>query len=342
VIERPAFTSSPHHLITSSPPRRALVTGIGGFAAGHLSRLLLERGAEVTGTYRPGHPPARLAPSVRLLPAALEDGAALTAAAQAARPDQVFHLAGISSEAEARQQPERALAVNLLGTLHLFAALLTLDHRPRVLIAGSSAEYGLVRPEENPVGEAQPLRPASPYGVSKAAQGLLAFQYHAEHGLPVIRVRAFNHIGPGQQDGLAASSFARQIAEVEAGLRPAQIEVGNLSARRDLSDVRDVVRAYLALAESGLLGEVYNVGSGQAIAISAVLEHLLTLSPTPIQVTVSPDRLRSVDVPLLVADTTRLRDATGWEPQIPLEQSLAELLESWRERVGASGAGRGP
>src|SRR5438128_1622802 len=136
--------SSGHH------PRRALVTGIGGFAAGHLARLLLERGAEVTGTYRPGHLPERPLPSVQLLPAALEDRAGLAAAVQTARPDQVFHLAGISSEIDARQQPERALAVNLLGTLYLFDALLTLEHRPRVLVAGSSAEYGMVRPEENP------------------------------------------------------------------------------------------------------------------------------------------------------------------------------------------------
>lgn len=316
---------------------RALITGIGGFAAGHLARCLLERGVLVYGTHRPGPPPAGLPSSLRLLSAALEDPAALNAAARAAAPDWLFHLAGMSSEPEARQQPERALTTNLLGTLHLLQALLTLERPPRVLIAGSSAEYGRVRPEENPIAETQPLRPVSPYGVSKAAQGLLALQHHAEHGLEVIHARAFSHTGPGQRDGFAASSFARQIAAAEAGLRPPEIEVGNLSARRDLSDVRDVARAYVALIERGLPGEVYNVGSGNAVAISELLECLILLSPAPLRPVSSPARLRPVDMPLLVADTQKLRETTGWAPQIPLEQTLADLLASWRERVAAGG-----
>lgn len=233
---------------------RALITGIDGFVARHLVACLLERGITVHGTHRRAHTPAGLPPSVRLHCADLEDAAALCHAVREAEPEWLFHLAGISAEAEARQHPERALSINLTGTLHLFEALLPLSRQPRVLTAGSSAEYGAVSPDENPVSEEQPLRPVSPYGVSKAAQGLLALQQHREHNIPAIHVRAFNHTGPGQRDEFAAASFARQIAEAEAGLRPPVIEVGNLSVRRDLFDVRDACQAYLALMESGTPG----------------------------------------------------------------------------------------
>jgi GDP-4-dehydro-6-deoxy-D-mannose reductase len=315
---------------------RALVTGIGGFVAGHLARLLLDRGVSVAGTHRPHRPPAGLPAAVRLLSADLEEPDTMAAALRAARPEWLFHLAGVSSEGEARQDPERALTVNLLGTLHLFDACRRLDPPPRVLVAGSAAEYGLVREEENPVREEQPLRPATPYGMSKAAQGLLAFQYATAGDLAVIHARAFNHTGPGQTDAYAASSFARQIAEAEAGLRPPEIEVGNLSARRDLSDVRDVARAYVALMETGTPGQPYNVGSGQPVSMQEVLDTLLALARTPIRAVPSPARLRPLDVPLLQADTTRLRAATGWQPQIPLPQTLADLLQSWRARLAST------
>jgi GDP-4-dehydro-6-deoxy-D-mannose reductase len=316
-------------------PARTLITGIGGFAAGHLARLLLEHGHAVTGTYLPGHRPEGLPGDVHLLPAALEDQAGLAAILRAAEPEWLFHLAGITAEPEARKHPERALTVNLLGTLHLLEACLTRKPRPRVLITGSAAEYGRVRPEENPVREEQPLRPSSPYGVSKASQGLLALQYHAAHGLEVVHARAFNHTGPGQRDGFAAATFARQIAEAEAGRRKPEVEVGDLAPRRDLSDVRDVVRAYLLLMERAAPGETYNIGSGHAVPIQEVLDHLLALSPTPLTVVPTPSRRRPVDVPLLAADTTKLLAATGWQPEILLPQTLSDLLESWRARVGA-------
>jgi GDP-4-dehydro-6-deoxy-D-mannose reductase len=312
---------------------QALITGIAGFVAGHLMRLLHECGVEVSGTYRPGLEPAGFATGLHVWPADLADRAALSEALRATSPDWVFHLAGLSSEPEARQHPEQAYAANFLGTLHLLEAAHALEHRPRVILAGSSAEYGLVHPEENPVREEQPLRPVSPYGVSKAAMGLLAFQYGTEHGLEILHVRAFNHTGPGQREGFAASSFACQIAEAEAGLRPPEIEVGNLSARRDLSDVRDVARAYVALAERGAPGQVYNVGSGRAVAIQEVLDQLISLSRIPIRAVPSPARFRPVDVPLLQADITRVCSATGWQPQISLPQTLADLLEGWREHV---------
>lgn len=315
---------------------RALVTGVGGFVAGHLVRLLLDRGVEVSGTYRPGRRPTGLLPAVCLLPADLEDAAALAAAVRKAAPDWLFHLAGVSSEPEARAEPERALTVNVIGTLLLFEALLSLSSRPRVLLAGSCAEYGRVHPDENPISEEQPLRPVSPYGASKAAQGLLALQHHAEYGLEVIHSRAFNHTGPGQRDGFSASSFAHQIAQAESGLRPPEIEVGNLTSRRDLTDVRDVARAYAALVERGTPGEVYNVGSGRAVAMGEVLDGLIALSALPVRALPFPHRFRPVDLPLLVADPTKLRRATGWEPEIPLEQTLADLLESWRARVRAA------
>jgi GDP-4-dehydro-6-deoxy-D-mannose reductase len=314
---------------------RALITGIGGFVAGHLAHCLLDRGVDVFGTRRPGHRPPTLPAAVVLQAADLQDCASIKRALGEAEPDWVFHLAGVSAEAEARQQPERAFRVNLIGTLHLYEALQALDRRPRVMTAGSSAEYGAVLPEENPLQEGQPLRPVSPYGVSKAAQGLLTLQQYREHGFPAIHVRAFNHTGPGQREEFATASFARQIAEAEAGLGTSDIAVGNTSARRDLSDVRDVCRAYVALMETGRPGEVYNVGAGQPVLMSEVLEQLIALSSTRIRVVPAASRLRPIDVPLLFADTSKLRRDTGWQPQIPLSVTLADLLASWRETVSA-------
>jgi GDP-4-dehydro-6-deoxy-D-mannose reductase len=251
------------------------------------------------------------------------------------RPARVFHLAALSSVADSWQDPGRTLSNNAGAQANLLAALIALDPMPRVLVVGSADEYGEPR-TSRPLDEDTPLRPITPYGVSKVAQDLLALQYHLSHGLPVVRVRPFNHIGPGQSSNFAVPSFALQIAAIEAGRRPARLRVGNLKPRRDFTDVRDVVRAYrLALAE-GVPGEVYNIGAGRAVALSEVVERLLGMSRVAIRVEVDQRRVRAVEARASVCDAGRLRRRTGWRPLIPLDQSLADTLDYWRARMGAN------
>jgi GDP-4-dehydro-6-deoxy-D-mannose reductase len=197
----------------------------------------------------------------------------------------------------------------------------------------SNEVYGLVGPDDLPIAEATPFRPNNPYGVSKVTQDVMALQYWLSHQLPTIRARSFNHIGPGQADDFVASAFARQIAEIEAGQRPPVVTVGNLEAQRDFTDVRDVVRAYWLLVTRGEAGQAYNVGSGQARSARWLLETLLSLTPVSVEIQLDPNRLRPSDVPLSVCSNRRLVEATGWQPQINIQQSLQDLLDGWRKEV---------
>jgi len=203
----------------------------------------------------------------------------------------------------------------------------------RVLVVGSSEEYGLVGPEDLPVDEDTPLRPRSAYAVSKVTQDLLGLQYYLAHKLHVVRVRPFNHIGPRQRTGFVAPDLASQIAAAELGQQPSYLELGNLTARRDFCDVRDVVRAYVLLVTSGEPGEVYNVGSGESHSVQELLDTLLAMSRVPITVRQNPDRMRPSDIPDIVCDATRIRQQTGWRTTIPLAQSLRDILEYWREET---------
>jgi GDP-4-dehydro-6-deoxy-D-mannose reductase len=203
----------------------------------------------------------------------------------------------------------------------------------RILVVGSSEEYGLVRPDELPIKETNPLRPTSPYAVSKVAQDMLGLQYHLSHKLFTVRVRPFNHIGPRQSLGFVAPDFASQIAEAEVGLREPIIRVGNLEPRRDFSDVRDVVRGYHQLITQGQPGEVYNLGSEQTRSVREMLETLMTMSQVPITVEQDSERLRPTEVPVMVSDCTKIREQTGWRPRISFEQSLQDVLDYWRERT---------
>ena len=222
--------------------------------------------------------------------------------------------------------------------LYLLEAVRSGAAAPRILAIGSADEYGLVSPHEAPLREDAPLRPASPYAVSKVAQGYLALQYALSPGLHVVRTRTFHHTGPRRGEQFAESSFARQLAEIEAGQRPPRLEVGNLEVVRDFTDVRDVVRAYWMLLDRGVPGEVYNVCSGRGVRLAELLERLIALSERRVEVHVDVSRLRPVDAPILIGDPGRLRAATGWEPGIPLERTLADLLDYWRERVGLNAA----
>lgn len=313
---------------------RWLVTGAAGFVGGHLVVRLRAAGVvEVFGLVRPGAPPST--PAFAPVEADVLDAPAMARTLAALRPDRIVHLAAQSSARESWQDPERTLLTNLFGLLHLLEAVRQAGLAPRVLVVGSAEEYGAVPGASAPIAEETPLRPASPYAVSKVAQGYLALQYALAHGVHVVRTRTFNHTGPGRGAGFAESSFARQIAEIEAGRRDPVIAVGNLDAVRDFSDVRDVVRAYVQLLEAGQAGEVYNVASGRGRRIGDVLERLIGLSRAKVEVRREAALLRPVDTPYLVGDATRLRRATGWEPEIPFDETLGDLLCDWRERIAA-------
>jgi GDP-4-dehydro-6-deoxy-D-mannose reductase len=232
------------------------------------------------------------------------------------------------------------MRTNVLGIVHLLDAVRRQGLRPAVLVVGSAEEYGPVGPQEMPTREDAPLRPASPYAVSKVAQGALALLYGPAGGLRVVLTRTFHHTGPGRGEAFAESSFARQIAEIEAGLRPGVLKVGNLDAVRDFTDVRDVVRAYWLLLERGEAGVAYNVCSGTGRPVRQLLDLLLAASSARVEVRVDPERLRPSDVPAQVGDPSRLHAATGWEPRIPLERTLRDLLDDWRSRTATVAAPR--
>jgi GDP-4-dehydro-6-deoxy-D-mannose reductase len=261
----------------------------------------------------------------------LRDAEEVCRVVRSTRPDVIFHLAGRTSDAASFAAPEETMAVNVLGTLHVLEAARTLEEGCRVLVAGSSAVYGRVEEAELPIREECRHRPLSPYGSSKAAQDLLARQYFESYGLDVVRAIPFNTTGPGQGTEAALPAFAQQIVEVERGRRPPIMEVGDLSARRDLLDVRDAVRALLLLAEYGASGEAYNICSGRTWAIGELLARLLEQGFGPeIAVRRDPTRTRPASIPVQVGDNQKLRDDTGWRPEIAMEQTLRDLLEYWR------------
>lgn len=313
---------------------RALITGVTGFVGGHLVEQLAaeEPGLELWGLVwdeEPGKAPS----SVRQLSGDLSLPSSLSRNLEIARPDLVFHLAGATSVASSWEQPDRSFQVNAVGTLNLLEALRASGLQPTVVIASSAEVYGAVPRTEQPITEAAPLAPVSPYAASKAAQDLIAAQYHRGFGLPTVRLRLFPHTGPRRPPQFALSSFARQIARIERGLEPPVLAVGNLEAVRDFTDVRDVARAYRLAAAKGRPGAAYNVGSGRGVSIRGALEILLGLSHAEIEVTVDPARLRAADVEALVADVSSFTADTGWRPEIPLERTLGDLLDWWREQL---------
>ncbi|MGH7388965.1 MAG: GDP-mannose 4,6-dehydratase [Candidatus Rokuibacteriota bacterium] len=318
---------------------RVLVTGLTGFVGGHFAELAMKQGAEVHGSHRPGtgtrgdHVDV-LDSRVHLVECDLRDAGSVGRLLEASRPDAVLHLAAQSSVAASWRSPADTLQTNVIAQVNLLEAVRAAGMTPRILIAGSADEYGWAEPHELPLGETAPLRPLSPYAVSKVAQDLMGYQYFKSFGLPILRTRAFPHEGPRRSPDYATASLARQVAEIEAGRRPPVIDVGNLEARRDYTDVRDVVRAYWLLLADGQPGEAYNVCSGRAWRMRDVLGFLLDEARVrPIQVREDPDRLRPSDAPALVGDGTKIATAVGWRPEIPFEQTLRDVLDYWRERV---------
>jgi GDP-4-dehydro-6-deoxy-D-mannose reductase len=317
---------------------RVLITGITGFAGSHLAEYIIAHHpqAEVFGIVRWRSRMDNvqgILGKVKFIEADLKDMVSLKAALSESKPDRIFHLAAQSFVPTSWKCPSETFQINAIGQINLFESILSLGLSPKIQIAGSSEEYGQVFSNEIPMKETNPLRPLSPYAVSKVAQDLLAFQYFKSYGIRAVRTRGFNHTGPRRGDVFVTSSFAKQIAEIEKKLRPPVIHVGNLEAKRDFTDVRDMVGAYWLSLEKGIEGDVYNIGSGQAYSMKEMLDLLMSFSRTRMQVETDPTRLRPSDVPVLLADCSKFRALTGWEPRIPFKQTLLDLLNYWRERV---------
>jgi len=304
---------------------KALVTGAAGFVGRHLVAHLEASGDVVVGVDRPR--------AGRGGPDLLDDEGMARLLADVA-PDVVYHLGGWSDVGASWVEPRRAFAVNAEGTLNLLQACRST--RPRVLLVSSADVYGKVATAELPITEDTPLRPITPYAASKVAADYLGLQAWLGYGLEVVRARAFNHLGPGQSNRFVAPALAERIAIAERDGRD-EIPVGNLTARRDFTDVRDVVRAYRLLVEHGAPGEAYNVCRGSDIAVSELAERLVALAHRPMRLVSDPGLQRPVDTPVLRGDATRLRDATGWEPCIPLDDTLADILDEYRARVRGDG-----
>ncbi len=316
---------------------RVLVTGASGFVGGHLCEHLLAEGDEVVGISMGGAWPsglAHLSGLVRLdrMDLATVGESELSEFLTRERPEVIYHLAAQSNPQQSVADPRGTWAQNLGGTLNLLEAVRASKGSPRVVVVSSGTCYGDPAPEFIPVREDCPMRPNNPYAASKAAADLLAVQHFLAHRTDTVIVRPFNHAGPRQSPRYVLSGLAAQVAEVEAGKKE-RIEVGNLEVVRDFVDVRDVVRGYQLLATRGASGEIYNLGTGRGTKIADALESLRSMARRPIEVRVDPARVRPVDLPFLVADSSKLRAATGWEPKFSIEQTLADMLESGRSAV---------
>lgn len=311
---------------------RCLITGATGFVGRHLAAALQSAGHSVIGLARNGG-----ACPFPLFTLDLGDAAATERAVREARPDWVFHLAGYASAGQSFREPAAAWAGNLSASLSLYEAVLGSGLRPRILHVSSGLVYGDAGDE--PLTEDAALRPASPYAASKAAADLLAYQQTRSPGLDVVRVRPFNQVGPGQSAEYAAANFARQVAAAEVGLQPPVIVTGDLAGRRDLTDVRDMVRAYVRLLEVGRTGEVYNAGSGTTVVMRDVASRLAAMSRVSVTVEERADPARAGDTAVSRADTSKLRTETGWGPTTRLDQTLSDMLDDWRGRMkGERGA----
>jgi GDP-4-dehydro-6-deoxy-D-mannose reductase len=332
-------------LAEGKDPLRALVTGAAGFAGSHLAELLVSQGIEVYGLVMPGGPldnlneirndPGRAA-CLHLVEADIVQEGPLDSVIADTRPVEVYHLAAASSVRQSVRDPSATFRVNVLGTRNLLEAIRRAGLTPRILIVGSAEAYGASANKRIPLREEDPLLPVSPYGASKAAAELLACSYGKRHRLPIIRLRPFPHTGPRHSPGFVFSDWARQLAEIEAGRRPPRLHVGNLEIRRDISDVRDVVKAYRLVLQRGRAGAVYNVCSGWVYSLREVLEALVGLTRLNVEFVTEAARLRPHDIRVLAGTAQALHDCTGWVAASPLSQTLVDLLSYWRHQLRSS------
>jgi len=316
--------------------RRVLVTGVTGFAGSHLVDYMLTRDdCQIFGIQRWRSRTENIehfVDRITMLECDLRDATSTRDTLEKVKPDWIFHLAAQSFVPTSWIAPTESLTTNVLAQVNLFEAVRHLGLKCRIQLACSSEEYGLVHADEVPIRETNPLRPLSPYAVSKVAQDLLGYQYWMSWKLDSVRTRGFNHEGPRRGPVFVASDFAKQVADIEKGKKPPVLSVGNLESRRDFTDVRDMVRAYWLALEKCEPGEVYNICRGRAWSIQEVLDLLLGMTRAKIEVRQDPARLRPSDVPVLLGDPAKFKKATGWEPTIPFEQTLRDMLEYWRAR----------
>ncbi len=310
---------------------RVLVTGAAGFVGRYLVAHLAESGRDVVGTIYGDELGGDM--NCKLLSCDVADASQVGSLFERVRPDEVYHLAAITFVPEAAQNPQKLLAINLGGTLNVLEAALNLGGACKVLAVCSGEEYGVVDPALRSIDEQTPLEPGNLYAVSKLAADLMARQYHEHKGAHVVRVRPFNHTGPGQDPRFVCSDFARQIAQMETGEREPVLHVGNVEAERDFCDVRDVVRAYRLLVENGASGDVYNVCSGVGHRISDIIEILIGMSRTAIRVVQDPDRMRPSEVPRMVGDNRKIQKAVNWETTIEFKRTLSDILNHWRDTL---------
>ncbi|MFC1727712.1 GDP-mannose 4,6-dehydratase [Patescibacteria group bacterium] len=316
--------------------KKALITGVTGFAGSYLAELLLKKRYKVFGLCRwrsRVENVEQIKNKIHLIEGDLLDPHSLQEVMMDVRPDIVFHLAAQSFVPASWTSPSVTLETNVTGSCNLFEAVRAAQIEPLIQIACSSEEYGLVKPNEVPMKETNPLRPLSPYGVSKVAMDYLGYQYFKSYGMKIVRTRGFNHTGPRRGDVFVCSTFTKQIAEIEKGKIEPVIKVGNLSAKRDFTDVRDMVNGYYLAALKGKPGEVYNICSGKAIEIQKVLDLVIGMSKVKVTVERDPARMRPSDVQVLLGDYSKFNRRTGWTPKISFEKTLKDLLNYWRKRV---------
>jgi GDP-4-dehydro-6-deoxy-D-mannose reductase len=313
----------------------ALVTGAAGFAGRHLiEAIVADTSWDVVGLSRRQ---VALGRRTRSVSCDLLDANLVKRILERYRPDVIFHLAAQSYVPKSVADPASTLTNNILGQLNLLEGVVATGLSPRILIVSSSEIYGAIDPGQLPVNESAPLKPGNPYAVSKATQDLLGYQYATSARLDIVRVRPFNHSGPGQSERFVLSGFARQVAEAEARRVEPSVLVGNLDAQRDFLDVRDVVRGYQLAIEHAKRGDVYNIASGIPRRIGDLLGEFLALSSIPLIVRQDPARVRPSDVPVIYGDASKFRAVTGWQPEIQIEQTILDLLTYWRGRLGTTG-----
>lgn len=311
------------------------ITGISGFIGSHLAKMHVDKGSEVYGIYNNPKEMFRLKDikdQITIKKIDIRDFEAVHQMIKEVAPDRIYHLAAQSFPTVSWVEPVLTMDTNADGTINVFEAVKDLGMDCRILVACSSAEYGFVTPDEVPVTEEHPLKPLHPYGVSKVAQDFLAYQYNKNFDMDTVRVRIFNTTGPSKTNDVA-SDFSHQIVEIEKGQKENKLFHGNLGSERDITDVRDMVAAFEALMEKGHKGEVYNACSTKVVKIQRVLDILLENAETPINAAQDPAKMRPSDEPIIMGDNTRIRDHTGWEPKIPIEQTLKDMLDFWRKEL---------
>ncbi|MDI6809229.1 MAG: GDP-mannose 4,6-dehydratase [Candidatus Eisenbacteria bacterium] len=316
---------------------RVLITGITGFAGSHLVDYILANvpGVQVFGIYRwrsRMENVEHLGDKVKMYECDIRDSSSVRFVIEEVKPDRIFHLAAQSFVPTSWLAPGESLSTNIIGQLNILEAVRKTGMKPRIQIAGSSEEYGLVHPNELPIRETNTLRPLSPYAVSKVAQDLMGFQYFMSYKMDIVRTRGFNHTGPRRPPVFVCSDIAKQISDIEKNRKAPEISLGNLDAKRDFTDVRDIVAGYWFSLEKGEPGEVYNICSGRSFSIGEIVELFRSIAEVKISIKHDETRMRPSDVPILVGDYGKFQKLTGWKPVIPFEQTLRDLLDFWRKR----------